>query len=172
MEDAVCFSAGKAPRVSELAHIDHEFDRFIYAPVCERNEIPLSVLSLLTRQNIDPWQLAAHLSQLPKGEAAKTLASIVEQSDGKQWSRSEATEAATRLIDLLPGRKFSVITPISIESVQGHLVIWLIYGIFWGTLALSAGSSQQAGKDSSDPAMSNAVISQQVPLPFRKPHTD
>jgi hypothetical protein len=171
-EDAECISAGKAAYVSEFARIDPEFDRFIYAPIGERNEIPLSVLSFLTRQNIDPWQLASHLSQLPKGEAAKTLTSIVEESDDRQWSRSEATEAAARLIELLPGQKISVVTTLSIESVQGHLTIWLIYGIFWGMLALSAGNSQQAGKDHSDPAMASAVISQQIPSPFPKSRTD
>jgi hypothetical protein len=43
-----------------------EFDDFLYAAIgADRNESPLSVLSALARLNLDPWQEAAELSELP-----------------------------------------------------------------------------------------------------------
>lgn len=83
-----------------LQTLDPQFDRFLYAPLYEDDEMSLSVLSALTRQNMDPWQLAARLSQLPKAQAVKTLAPIVQESDCGRWSPSEANETAVRLIEL------------------------------------------------------------------------
>jgi hypothetical protein len=52
-----------------------EFDDFLYAPIgVERNEMSLSVLSALARMEMDPWQQAAELSELPKDTAALRLA--------------------------------------------------------------------------------------------------
>ena len=62
-----------------------QFDRFLYAPLCKHDEMTVSVLSALTRQNIDPWQLAARLTQLPKTQRVKMLASIVEESGSRRW---------------------------------------------------------------------------------------
>jgi hypothetical protein len=46
-----------------------EFDDFLFAPIGEdRNDTPLSVLSVLARLDIDPWQEADKLARLP-GEA-------------------------------------------------------------------------------------------------------
>ena len=44
-----------------------EFDDFLYAPIgADEGEMPLSVLSALARSDLDPWQEAAELSDLPK----------------------------------------------------------------------------------------------------------
>ena len=65
--------------------LDPQFDRFLYAPLCKHDEMTVSVLSALTRQNTDPWQLAARLTQLPKTQRVKMLASIVEESGSRRW---------------------------------------------------------------------------------------
>jgi hypothetical protein len=54
-----------------------EFDDFLYAPIgADGGEMPLSVLSALARLDLDPWQEAAELSELPKGTATQRLAAL------------------------------------------------------------------------------------------------
>ena len=44
-----------------------EFGDFLYAAIAaDRNEMPLTVLSALSRLDVDPWKEAAELSELPK----------------------------------------------------------------------------------------------------------
>ena len=85
-----------------------EFDDFLYAPVgADRGEMPLSVLSALSRLNVDPWREAAELSELPKGVAAQRLASLIAQLPGGQWTQADSRAIAVRLIELLPRRSSS-----------------------------------------------------------------
>jgi hypothetical protein len=149
-----------------LTKFSPEFDRFLYAPLCERDEMTLSVLSTPTRQDIDPWQLAARLSQLPRGEAVTVLASIVEQSDGGRWSPTEANRIAVRLVELLPSQ--ANIAPPSMEPVRAHLMVWLLYGFLWGTFALYAGNPQQAGNNYNDSSAAGANVSQQAQSSLRQ----
>jgi len=155
-----------------FARPDPRFDRFLYAPVCERDDMSLSVLSVVTRLNIDPWELAARLSQLPRGEAVKTLTPIVEQSDCRSWSPSEAKETTVRLIELLPSQSNFGIAPPSMEGLRGHLILWILYGVFCGTLALYGGHPQQAGKNYNGSSVVSTVVSQQADLSLQQPNTD
>jgi len=80
-----------------------EFDDFLYAPIgTDRNEMPLSVLSALARLNIDPWEEAAALSQLPKDAAAQKLAALIARLPCGQWAQADSSGIAHRLIELLP----------------------------------------------------------------------
>jgi hypothetical protein len=155
-----------------LQTLDPQFDRFLYAPLCEQDEMTLSVLSALTRQNIDPWQLAARLSQLPKAQAVKTLAPIVQESDCGRWSPSDANETAVRLIGLLPSQTNFSSTPPSMQTLKGYLMIWVLHGIFWGALALYAGNPQQTGKNYNDSSAVNAAVSKQARSSLQQPNTD
>ena len=154
-----------------LSSLDPQFDRFLYAQLCEHDEMTVSVLSALTRQNIDPWQLAARLTELPKAQAVKTLASIVEDSTSRRWSPSEANAEAIRLIGLLPSQNNFSSAPPSMEDLKGHLIIWLLYGVFWGTLALYAGNPQQTSKNNNSSVV-GAAVSQQAQSSQRQPNTD
>jgi len=81
-----------------------EFDHFLYAAVgSERNEMPLTVLSALSRLDVDPWKVAAELSELPKESATHRLASLLDRLPGG-WAQTDAWDIAGRLIDLLPRR--------------------------------------------------------------------
>jgi len=82
-----------------------EFDDFLYAPVgMERDEMPLSVLSVLARLDLDPWKEAAELSDLPRDSATQRLASLIARLPGGRWTQAEAGGIAHRLIELLPRR--------------------------------------------------------------------
>src|SRR6476469_759051 len=102
--------------MTQLSGISSQFDRFLFAPLHENGEAPLSVLSALARQDIDAWQEAARLAQLPKDHAVNSLASTIWKSDSERWSPSEASFAAARLIELLPSRNGSRDSSISIDS--------------------------------------------------------
>ena len=82
-----------------------EFDDFLHAPVgAKGNEMPLSVLSALSRLNLDPWKEAAELSELSKDTAKKRLASLIARLPGGTWTLVDAKVIAERLIELLPHR--------------------------------------------------------------------
>jgi hypothetical protein len=83
--------------------VGSEFNVFLFARLGEdRNDTPLSVLSALTRLNLDPWQEAAELAQLPRESATQRLASsIAAMADGPP-SPLEHGIIAARLIALLP----------------------------------------------------------------------
>ena len=97
--------------MTQLSRTSSRFDRFLFAPLHENGEAPLSVLSALARQDIDAWQEAARLAQLPKDHAVNSLASTISKSDSERWSPSEASILAVRLIRLLPSRGGSQIGP-------------------------------------------------------------
>ena len=80
-----------------------EFDDFLYAAIgAHGREMPLSVLSALARSNVDPWQEAAELSDLPKDTATQRLASLISQLPGGRWTLADSRAIADRLIELLP----------------------------------------------------------------------
>ena len=82
-----------------------EFDDFLFAAVgSERNEMPLTVLSALSRLDVDPWKVAAELSELPKESATQRLASLLARLPEGRWAQTDAWDIAGRLIDLLPRR--------------------------------------------------------------------
>jgi hypothetical protein len=83
--------------------VGSEFNDFLYAPIgVERNEMPLSVLSALARLNVDPWDEAAELSELPKNTAAQRLASLIGRLPRGRWAQADCGVIADRLIELLP----------------------------------------------------------------------
>jgi hypothetical protein len=91
-----------------------EFGEFLYAAVgSERNEMPLTVLSALSRLDVDPWKVAAELSQLPKESATQKLASLLVRLPGARGAQTDARDIADRLIDLLPRR-----VPLEVQSTD------------------------------------------------------
>jgi hypothetical protein len=79
------------------------FNEFLYAQVQDedQNGMALTVLSALARQNVDPWEQAADLCQLPDDMARQKLASMLEATPGYA-SPAERMAVAARLIPLLP----------------------------------------------------------------------
>lgn len=85
-----------------------EFDDFLYASIgADRNEMTLSVLSALARLDVDPWEEAVKLSELPKNTATQRLASLIAQLPGGQWTQADSRAIAVRLTELLPRRSSS-----------------------------------------------------------------
>src|SRR5471032_1227100 len=80
-----------------------EFDAFLFAPVGDDgNGMLLSVLSALARLDVDPWQEAANLAQLPRSTATERLTSLIAALPGRPASQPGPGTIAVRLIALLP----------------------------------------------------------------------
>ncbi len=91
--------------------LSHEFDGFLFAPIgAERNGMSLSVISALTRLNIDPWGEAALLAKLSKEKAIDALAPIIARVPAGEWTAVDIPAIARRLVDALP-RHDEVIAP-------------------------------------------------------------
>jgi hypothetical protein len=83
-----------------------EFNDFLYAPIGGApNAMPVSVLSALSRLDIDPWLEAATLSALPKEDATQRLATTIARLPGRQWALADCDAIAERLTRLLPRRQ-------------------------------------------------------------------
>jgi len=92
-------------RSASPSFLGKEFDDFLFAPVGEdTNGMSLSVLSVLARMDIDPWQEAAALSGLPGKSATRRLASLIEALPDVPSARRDPATTAARLIALLPSR--------------------------------------------------------------------
>jgi hypothetical protein len=80
-----------------------EMDSFLFASVGEESEgIPLSVLSALSRLDLDPRGEAARLSRLTRDVAVDQLAQIIARLPDRHWTSLEIRRIATRLVELLP----------------------------------------------------------------------
>jgi len=67
----------------------------------------LSVLSVLARLDVDPWQEAAKLARLPEEAATQRLASLIAALPDGPLAHLDPRPIAARLIALLPRRSSS-----------------------------------------------------------------
>jgi len=123
--------------------------------------MPLSVLSLLVRQDVDPWQEAARLTHLPQAQAINSLAARIWKSNSERWSPSEASIMAARLIGLLPSHDRLRSSPLWAGDDNGRLTFWMVAWILFMSIAISGNGMQRLTKDSSIPANSVSMAAQQ-----------
>jgi len=91
------------------ARLRAEFEKFLYAPIGQSNEgMPLSVLSALARRDVDPWEEAAKLTQLPEEKAVSQLVSLLGASPHAPLAGPDSATIAMRLIALLPRHRENV----------------------------------------------------------------
>lgn len=79
----------------------NDFDAFLFASIGEDSSgIPVSLLTVLARLDIDPWEEAASLAQLPIDAARERLAFLLAtMPNGRE--PDESVTIATRLVALL-----------------------------------------------------------------------
>jgi len=91
-----------------MSPLGFEFDNFLFASIGEdRNGMMLSIISMLARLDVDPWQEAAELAQLPGDAATQRLALLIAALPDKPLMNLDARALATRLIALLPRKHVS-----------------------------------------------------------------
>jgi len=80
-----------------------QYNEFLFAPVRVRTDGEVfTVLSALTRLDLDPWHEAARLADLPRDAAASSLAAILARLPDTGWTRPDAEANAVRLVAILP----------------------------------------------------------------------
>jgi len=89
-------------RTASFANPTPEFDAFLSALVGEDSSgLPLSVVSALARMDLDPWEEAGKLAELPKETASLRLAALLVAIPDASLRNGDRTEIANRLIALL-----------------------------------------------------------------------
>jgi hypothetical protein len=92
-------------RPASYSPLGSEYDNFLFAPIGDdRNGMPLSVVSLLGRMDLDPWEEAASLASSSPEAAAQRLAVLLRALPDQSMLHPDPEGAATRLIALLPRR--------------------------------------------------------------------
>jgi hypothetical protein len=85
------------------SRLGSEFDDFLFTPLGEdRNGLPLSVVSLFARMNMDPWQEAGKLAALSADAAAKRLTQSLDTLTDPALRPANPGETVLRLLALLP----------------------------------------------------------------------
>jgi|SRR5690349_7602143 hypothetical protein len=88
---------------AEFSLLNSELNDFLFAPLDEEeNGVPLSMLSALTRLNIDPWAEAARLATMPRDAAVGVLVPLIARFPREHRTSAEVREIAGRLAELLP----------------------------------------------------------------------
>lgn len=86
-----------------------DFDDFLFAPVgIDSDGTPVTLLTVLARLGVDPWEEAAELAHLSREPAMQRLASRLEAMPNGPATAADTVSIATRLIALLhraPPRK-------------------------------------------------------------------
>jgi hypothetical protein len=147
--------------MTEFSGLESRYDAFLFAPLCENDEMTSSILSLLARQDVDPWQEAARLAQLPKAHAINSLAATIWKSNSERWSPSEASILAARLIELLPSHSRLHSSPLWAGDNNGRLTFWMVAWMLFMSVAISGNNMQKPTSDSSGPATSVSTAAQE-----------
>jgi hypothetical protein len=122
-----------------------QFNEFLFASIGpEGNGMPLSVVSALARLEIDPWQEAARLADLPKERAAAALDGLIRRLPAGGWDEAETPTIVARLIELLPRRagaaRPDAASPGRRQKASSSAIVWLIVvalgaAVLFGALA-------------------------------------
>jgi len=154
--------------MTELSGLESQYDAFLFAPLCETDEMTLSVLSLLAPQDVDPWHEAARLAQLPEAQAINSLAAKIWKSHSERWSPSEASVMAARLIELLPPHCRLRSSPRWAGAETGRLTFWMVAWMVFMSIVIS-GNNQKLASDADAP-VTGVSIAVQEHTTTRAPH--
>jgi hypothetical protein len=80
-----------------------KFDAFLYAVILEEQSgVSLTVLSLLARHDLDPWEEAAKYARSPRGEAVTSLSDLLAGVIPYSFMDERVCTEALRLLSMLP----------------------------------------------------------------------
>ena len=86
-----------------VAYLTRQFDDFLFARIDEGSDsTPLSVLSMLARLDMDPWEEAAKLARLPRAAAARRLVEFISATPDAPSAYLNAKTVSDQLLNLLP----------------------------------------------------------------------
>jgi hypothetical protein len=137
-----------------------EFDAFLFAPLGEdRNGLSLSVISLLARMNLDPWEEAGDLATLPAEAAASRLGVALATLTDPVLRQANSRTLVLRLLALLPrgapaviptpGAASAAVAPADFKARLGAAIVIMSALALLGSQIIAAHRSApvQAGVD-------------------------
>jgi len=147
-----------------------QFNEFLFALIgMEGNGMPLSVISALARLEIDPWQEAARLADLPKELAAAALDGLIRRLPAGGWDQAETPNIVARLIELLPRRASATrpdtASPGGRRKAGPSVIVWLIVVALGAAVLIGAwaDSAQRWNEPGASTALTNGVRSSAQP---------
>ena len=106
--------------IASRSGLGSEFDDFMFAVIGDdRNGMPLSIVSVLARVDLDPWQEAATLAALPEELAARRLAPLLATLPQSILQQTSAETVAVRLVALLP-RRTNANPRLAVQEARRH----------------------------------------------------
>jgi hypothetical protein len=157
--------------------ISPQYNEFLFALIGEQdNETPLSVLSALTRLNIDPWEEAARLTELPKQQAIHEMGSALRALPCGSCTTAEPSRIAARLVELLPrNRPSAKADRIGFQIVLPLVLMFLIFAAVFAAILvtdLRAAANHQVGLEAANLIpwhipLSRSDADQSLPHPSR-----
>jgi len=153
--------------------IGAEFDKFLGAPIGEgRNGTPLSVLSALARLDVDPWQEAKSLAQMPKDTAATRLTALIAALPDTPTKNVPAMTIAANLVTLLPkaaritvGPSDGVFAAVGPQQAQIRFALGALAILAMIAIAISASLSSAPGNGAKPAVAPTTSVSSGVRAP-------
>ena len=79
-----------------------DFDEFLHSPIAaDADGMPLTLLSVLARQDVDPWEEAASIASLSRESALQKLGSLLAAVPNGPAPGADTETLATHLVALL-----------------------------------------------------------------------
>jgi hypothetical protein len=159
-------------RPVSVSHLGSEFDAFLLAPIGEeRNGMLLTVLSVLARLDVDPWQEAARLARLPGETATQRLASVIAALPDRPSTNMDPRTIAVGLIALLPRRirlntlqRETLLGAEALANARTIVAFAVILAFALGAQYLAARRQPSAQVDDGQAHASSAVSPKMPPL--------
>jgi len=158
-----------------------EFDKFLYASVGDDNNgMPLTVLSALARMDVDPWEEASKLTQLPQESAVTQLASLLGALRNAPFASLDPARIAAPLIALLPCSRdrappmlkaFAQAAQTKHPAVVSTLLTVFTYLIFMLFSQWLMGSLQAPRQIQPPPTSTPTIDAPSVPTSSERPQT-
>lgn len=137
-----------------------EFDAFLFAPVGDEGSgHPLSVISALARLNLDPWQEAVSLSNLPTTAATQRLTSLIAALPSGLANHFVPAAIAMRLAGLLPRRMGDSNAATVMPDAGGKEKLMSMF-LMGGVLVLVVLGSQWVASNKEAPAKVDSPVAQ------------
>jgi hypothetical protein len=146
-----------------------EFGDFLYAAIgVDSNEMPLTVLSALSRLDVDAWEEAAELCELPKDTAAQRLASLIARLPGGRWAQ-DAKAIADRLLELLPRGSHSMMRSTDkahgLQQITSSPIVLICAALGLAALIVAANRESSSRGDHADVPGSTRASPPQTSVP-------
>ena len=160
---------------ASVSDLGSEFDNFLFASIGEsKNGMLLSVLSVLARLDLDPWQEAAKLARLPEKAASQRLTVLIAELPDASSAPLDAETIAARLVALLPHKALPNFP--SREALLGggaapnsRTVMYVIFMILALGVQWIAASHQPPARTNNAHALATSTASAKVPPSNSRP---